>query len=297
MRRLARSLIADASLRPRAHVHKVSSCALRSASLPASGFAIRVSSRERLRSAGRRSASLPERLRHPGAIRGCSAPATHVGATGRQSLRRPCTPRWRRRPPCCRWPSPCRPRALARAAPTPRAGLDHLARHVRPRLGQPLAGRRHRVGRVVLQGLLPVRRHPQRALPGPRHGVPAGRRAAGATWPPRSCALLGAFAAGIMVAAPLTAPDRAARPCPRDRRSSASAPRIAGRRRLGRGRHRDHRRRGLERHPAAARSPAQRRSRTDRHPRRPAGRRQPRHRGRHPRAQRRRRCSTRWSTP
>ena len=41
--------------------------------------------------------------------------------------------------------------------------------------------------RVVVQGLLPVRRHPQRALPGPRHRLPARRAHAWATWPPRWC--------------------------------------------------------------------------------------------------------------
>ena len=61
----------------------------------------------------------------------------------------------------------------------PRADVDALAGDVHDRLGQSLGGRRRRLDRVDVQGLLPVRRHPQRAVPRPRHGVPAGRAAVG----------------------------------------------------------------------------------------------------------------------
>ena len=72
-----------------------------------------------------------QRLRHPG------APAALADGCDRCRSLSPmrCTPRWPRRPPCCGGLRLSTSSVLARATPTPRAGVDHLARHVRPGLG------------------------------------------------------------------------------------------------------------------------------------------------------------------
>ena len=67
-------------------------------------------------------------------------------------------------------------RALARPAAPPRAGVDGLAAACSPLGSAALwAGAAARLGGLELPDLLPVRRHPQRAVPRPRHRLPAGR--------------------------------------------------------------------------------------------------------------------------
>ena len=67
--------------------------------------------------------------------------------------------------------------ALAGPPPPPRAGLDDLAADVRRRLRGAVAGRGRRLVGPDLPRLLPVRRHPERAVAGPRDRLPAGRAA------------------------------------------------------------------------------------------------------------------------
>ena len=72
---------------------------------------------------------------------------------------------------------------MAAPPPAARAGVDDLTGHVRGRVRRLLGGRGGRMDQPRLPDLLPVRRHPQRAVARPRHRVPAGRAPAG-RWRP-----------------------------------------------------------------------------------------------------------------
>ena len=111
------------------------------------------------------------------------------------------------RRPWWRWPSRCR----RSTAGSPHAGATSWPGRSRSACSpiasaSALGGGGGGVDRAHVPGLLPLRRHPQRAVAGPRHGLPARRAAGGGDRRRRWWRLLSAFAAGVLAVAPLTGP-------------------------------------------------------------------------------------------
>ena len=169
------------------------------------------------------------------------------------------------------------------APPPPRAGLDDLAGHVRHRLRPPCGGApRPGWSRADVPGLLPVRRHPQRAVAGARHRLPA-RRAGGSATRRRRCWRCCRPSPPACWPSPRSPARCRADGLPQGSDAVRPAAPRAGRRRLGRRRARHHRRRAAVGLAAAARAPAGRGSGAPSSAR-PAGARQRADRRRHPRA-------------
>ena len=164
------------------------------------------------------------------------------------------------------------PRALAGPTAPPRGARGRSRSSCSPLGSLALwVGAAHRLERVVVQGLLPVRRHPERPVPRPRHGRTCWPGHGADDGGPRIVSLLAAFAAGIVVGAPLDRSLIDPDVLPQGSEVFGAGPRIAAAVGVRRRRHGDLRRRRVERVAAASPGRSARR-RSDVDPRRPPGR-------------------------
>ena len=159
--------------------------------------------------------------------------------------------RWRPPRRCWRSRSRCRPSSggSTGASPTRARGRSRCSCSAAASVACGAAPRSG--GTALVPALLPVRRHRQRAVPGPRHGLPALAAARGPTGGRSGSTPSPPSAPGVIVVAPLTAPI-AADTLPQGSDVFGPLPRVLAAVASGVASARDHRRRGVECGPVRA---------------------------------------------